>query len=195
MHRRMRSRPRRPAASRHRRRIRLFDEVRINSESRSERVGFFFDLTFSHVLDTIILAINSPRNAYIVGQGGPTKTTELGPMSSGMLRECRFLIPLCRDKDISDGEHHETDTWQWLDDELTSRFDGRTKSSGLFQGAWKNPKTGALTRDESIQFLVAVPEARLDEIRELLGRACGVFAQQCIYLTIAGNVEFVEPKV
>jgi hypothetical protein len=114
-------------------------------------------------------------------------------MSTKILRECRFLIPLCRDKEISDGDLHQTDTWQWLDSELAELFGGRTKSTETLQGSWKNPKTGAITSDESIQFIVAVPKQRLDELRDVLSLACIVFAQQCIYLSIAGNVEFVEP--
>ena len=115
-------------------------------------------------------------------------------MSPQVLRECRFLIPLSRDKETSDGELHQSDTWQWLDSELAERFGGRTKSTEKLQGTWKNPKTGAITSDESIQFIVAVQEVCLDELRDVLSLACVVFAQQCIYLSIAGNVEFVEPK-
>jgi hypothetical protein len=84
--------------------------------------------------------------------------------------------------------------WQWLDDELVNRFGSRTKSSVKYHGLWKNPKTGQTISDESVQFFVAVPSERLDELRALLSTACGKFAQQCIYLSVAGYVEFIEPE-
>lgn len=115
-------------------------------------------------------------------------------MSSKILCECRFFIPRTRDEEISDGEFHGVDSWQWLDDELIGRFYGRTKSKEKLQGLWRSPTTGALVRDESVQFTVAVPKGRLRELRRLLRTACVVFAQQCIYLSIAGIVEFVEPQ-
>lgn len=115
-------------------------------------------------------------------------------MTKSKLMECRFLVPLRRDVEISDGNLHETDCWQWLDHELAGRFGGRTKFAEQLQGIWKNPKTGALTSDESIQFIVAVLEESLDELRAVLSLVCVQFAQQCIYLSIAGTVEFVEPK-
>jgi hypothetical protein len=46
-------------------------------------------------------------------------SNELGP-------ECSFLIPIRRDKNLSDGELHSQEVWDWLDDELFARFGGRT---------------------------------------------------------------------
>ena len=66
-------------------------------------------------------------------------------MSSEDYRECTFFIPIRRDGNLSDGEPHETDAWEWLDEELFIRFDGGTQ-------------------------------------------------QKCIYLSIAGHVEFVEQR-
>lgn len=60
--------------------------------------------------------------------------------------ECSFFVPIRRDINLSDGELHSTELWEWLDDEL----------------------------------------------RTLLSVACVKFQQKCIYLSTAGQVEFIE---
>jgi hypothetical protein len=40
--------------------------------------------------------------------------------------------------------------------------------------------------------LLALARSRLAELRQLLAQACGRFQQKCIYLSVAGRVEFVE---
>ena len=46
--------------------------------------------------------------------------------------------------------------------------------------------------DESARFIVALPESQVDELRQLLVEACNRFYQKCIYLSVAGQVEFVN---
>jgi hypothetical protein len=45
---------------------------------------------------------------------------------------------------------------------------------------------------ESRRFIVAIPQSRLDELRLLLVEACTWFFQKCIYLNVAGEVEFIR---
>ena len=106
--------------------------------------------------------------------------------------ECAFFIPTRRDGEISDGELHTTDAWNWLTDELYDRFEARTIAPGLYEGLWKSPKTGRPVPDESRKYIVALPQSRIDELRQLLREACRVFHQQSIYLSIAGHVELIE---
>ncbi len=113
-------------------------------------------------------------------------------MDSEPLIECEFFIPIRRDKDLADGELHQTESWDWLTGELLERFTGMTLAPGFYEGAWKNPKTGAPVTDQSRKYTVALPESRLGDLRALLAGACGVFRQQCVYLSVAGRVEFVE---
>jgi len=110
------------------------------------------------------------------------------------LVECSFLIPIRRDRNLSDGELHATDAWAWLDDELYVRFGGRTIAPGLYEGFYPDPDTKQRVDDQSRKFIVAVAHAGVDELRGLLRLACGVFQQKCIYLAVAGQVEFVEAK-
>lgn len=106
--------------------------------------------------------------------------------------ECSFLIPLRQDKNLSDGDLHSTETWDWLDDLLWDRFDGLTIAPGTYAGSYKDPDTGERVGDESRRYVVALAEGRIDELREVLASACLVFRQKCIYLSVAGRVSFVE---
>ena len=106
--------------------------------------------------------------------------------------ECSFFVPIRRDANLSDGELHSTDVWEWLDDELFNRFAGRTIAPGLYDGFYRDPDTQERVADESRKFIVAVADDRLDELRELLAAACVKFQQKCIYLSAAGAVEFIE---
>lgn len=106
--------------------------------------------------------------------------------------ECAFLFPIHRDKRLSDGELHSTEAWNWLTDQVYERFDGVTIDPDLYKGMWKHPQTGERVSDQSRRYIVALSPERLDELRRLLVEACSVFQQQCIYLSIAGQFEFVE---
>ncbi|HEY2412919.1 MAG TPA: hypothetical protein VGI40_11785 [Pirellulaceae bacterium] len=112
----------------------------------------------------------------------------------GSFVECSFLIPVCRDANLSDGSPHLRAAWQWLDSELFDRFGGRTKAPGEYHGFYRDPDTEEQVADESIRFFVAVPKKDMNKLRSLLEGACVIFAQKCIYLSIAGKVEFVELK-
>jgi hypothetical protein len=107
------------------------------------------------------------------------------------LLECSFLIPVRRDRNLSDGKLHRATTWLWLEDELVV-FGGATRAPNLYPGWYLDPDTGEQVRDRSRKYFVAVPPARVEELRGLLRRACGKFRQKYIYLSVAGRVEFVE---
>jgi len=113
-------------------------------------------------------------------------------MSSEHWLECDFFIPIRRDQEISDGELHTTDAWDWLKDALYDRFEAMTVAPGLYEGLWKSPRTGRPIPDQAPKYIVALPPGWTDDLRQLLREACGVFHQQVIYLGIAGHVEFIE---
>ncbi|MFN0017179.1 MAG: hypothetical protein ACKVP0_02905 [Pirellulaceae bacterium] len=106
--------------------------------------------------------------------------------------ECSFLIPLRRDAELSDGELHPVEAWEWLRDELYSQFGGQTLAPGLYQGFYQDPDTGLQVHDESYRFIVAVSDDIVPDLRQLLQAACVMFAQKCIYLSRAGIVEFIQ---
>jgi hypothetical protein len=114
-------------------------------------------------------------------------------MTQQSVLECSFFIPLKRDGHLSDGAKHEEDAWQWLRNELYVRFSGITTAPGIYQGVYVDPDTRDQVSDESFRFIVAIDELQIDSLRLLLRAACIMFAQKCIYLSVAGRVEFIGP--
>ncbi len=112
-------------------------------------------------------------------------------MARKQLLECSFLIPVRRDRILSDGKAHRKLVWAWLEAEL-SAFGGATRASELYLGWYLDRQTGERVDDRSRKYFVALPHGRVDELRALLRRACAEFAQKCIYLNVASRVEFVE---
>jgi hypothetical protein len=108
------------------------------------------------------------------------------------LTECSFFIPIRRDAGLSDGELHSSDAWEWLDDELYAQFGARTIAPGYYEGFYQDPDTKKRVPDQSRKYIVAVTGSAVDQLRALLAKACVAFQQKCIYLSVAGQVEFVE---
>lgn len=108
--------------------------------------------------------------------------------------ECSFFIPLRRDVGLSDGALHPKQAWDWLDNELFVRFRGATTAPGEYRGFYQDPDTGERVADDSLRMIVALPKQDLEKLRSLLAGACVIFAQKCIYLSVAGKVEFIEAK-
>lgn len=111
-------------------------------------------------------------------------------MAARKLLECSFLIPIRRDAHLSDGELHKQDLWDWLDGELFD-FGGATRSNELYDGWYPDPDTNQRVDDVSKKYFVAISKSRLPELRALLRVCCDEFRQKCIYLSVAGQVEFV----
>jgi hypothetical protein len=107
------------------------------------------------------------------------------------LVECGFYIPIHRDKNLSDGQPHLTEAWEWLDDRLYD-FGGATRSAALHIGFYKDADTKERVHDQSCRYEVALLRRQVSKLRALLREACRVFQQKCIYLSVAGYVEFVE---
>ena len=110
------------------------------------------------------------------------------------LLECSFLIPVRRDRHLSDGKEHDDDSWEWLQSTLLSRFEGVTPDRGTLDGFYKDADSGKIVSDRSYRYTVGVENGRVDELREILSDACRIFQQKSIYLSVAGRVEFVLPK-
>lgn len=106
--------------------------------------------------------------------------------------ECSFLVPERGDRQLSDGEPHLDAHWDWLNDQLWNSFEGGTQAPGLYRGFYGDPDSGEQVCDESRRFIVAIPRSKLRLLRRMLKEACIVFHQKCIYLSVAGEVEFIE---
>lgn len=106
------------------------------------------------------------------------------------LLECSFLIPIRRDRHLSDGGPHNRQAWKWLDIELYD-FGGATRAGELYEGWYLDPDTKVAVNDFSKKYIVAIPRRELGHLRSVLREACNRFQQKCIYLSVAGAVEFV----
>src|SRR5688572_16171484 len=112
-------------------------------------------------------------------------------MAGKRLLECSFLVPIRRDPNLSDGRPHGRQTWRWLDNALYA-FGGATRATELYEGWYLDPDTGKAVSDRSRKYVVALPRGQLPRLRAVLRKACAVFRQKCIYLSVAGYVEFIE---
>ena len=65
---------------------------------------------------------------------------------------------------------------------------------GLVEGVYKDPVTGQPVLDKSRRYVVALPQRELDRLRGYLREVGAVFKQKVVYLSVAGNVEFVEAR-
>lgn len=111
-------------------------------------------------------------------------------MARKTLLECSFLIPLRRDKNLSDGKRHEQRCWRWLEAQLAP-FGGASYANATESGWYEDPDTHERVWDESWRYTVAVTRRQARRLRGLLAAACEVFAQKYIYLSVAGHVELV----
>jgi hypothetical protein len=113
-------------------------------------------------------------------------------MSPDTLVECAFLLPIRRDAQISDGKFHDSDVWDWLYKELTSRFSVLVRAPGLYESVWKNPETGKVVREKSNKIYVAAKLDDLSMFREFLVEVCKKLHLKTLYLSVAGYVEYVD---
>ena len=109
--------------------------------------------------------------------------------------ECSFLIPMTRDLEIADGLLHPRSTWKWLERELCAIFGAMTIAPGEYKGVWPSFVSKRRVSDRSKKYVVAIPRKRMPELRSILQDACLVFKQQCLYLSVAGHVEFIKAPV
>lgn len=107
--------------------------------------------------------------------------------------ECTFLIPIHQDENLSDGKPHDAEAWDWLKEQMWDYFDTPgTLAPGLYEGGYRDPDTGERILDQSRKYFVAVAKRDVKLVRRMVAAACEVFQQKCIYLNIAGKVEFVQ---
>jgi hypothetical protein len=141
-----------------------------------DRTGLNGDLPIGQILATLVSEFSTARSRFVAKK---------------RLVECRFFIPIHRDKNLSHGLPHLTDAWEWLDDRLYE-FEGATRSGALQFGFYVDRDTKERVEDQSCRYEVALPRVQVAKLRSLLRDACRVFQQKSIYLSVAGYVEFVE---
>jgi hypothetical protein len=111
------------------------------------------------------------------------------------LKECSFLIPIVRD---SDRRAHQPVIWKIFQDDLRKMFKGVTGPETMYRdveavaGEYEDPDTKTPVSDRSRRYTVAISPGDFDTLRGLLKQAAVMFDQKIIYLSIAGEVEFID---
>ena len=105
--------------------------------------------------------------------------------------ECRFLIPNHEDADIGSGDLHPRNRKKKLDRDLYGMFGGWTLSPGYYEGVYQDPDTGLPVRDKSRQYVIALEEEKIPELREYLKKVAVEFRQKVVYFFNGKEVEFI----
>jgi hypothetical protein len=75
---------------------------------------------------------------------------------------------------------------------LWERFGVERYSGALDYARWRD-ESGQPVCDRCRVYPIAVPDEKVDELRQLLMEACVVFYQECIYLEVGERAEYVYP--
>ena len=91
--------------------------------------------------------------------------------------------------------------WRLLQDAIRAAFpQGHSGPELLYKdvvtvpGEYVEDATKKVVRDQSRRYTIAISRSKLEELRRLLRRAANTFDQKAIYLSVAGEVEFVTPR-
>lgn len=111
------------------------------------------------------------------------------------LVQCEFFVPIVRN---SDKKPHQPTAWMALGSEIRRVFPaGHSgpetfyRGDSLVPGEYEDRPQEPPIQDESRRYLLAIPETKLDDLRQLLRKAANTFDQKAMYLAVKGDVEFV----
>ncbi len=110
------------------------------------------------------------------------------------LLECLFLIPLTGDPELSLGERHSDQVWEWLARELMTRYEEPAEIDGspVQPPPYENWDVARPPHSEFRRFTIAVKGAEIDDLRRLVADCCDVFDLKSVELSVAGAVETVR---
>jgi hypothetical protein len=137
-----------------------------------------------------VSSIASNRSVETSQISNPDTTVEIPLLGVPLGEECSFYIPVTRDERISDGQRHPESVWKWFEDQLFILSPGWTRD-GIPTTGWYEHEDGSRCKDHSIKFTLALPQEKIDSLRQLLNRAAATFGQACVYLSVAGDAELI----
>lgn len=111
--------------------------------------------------------------------------------------QCEFYIPIVRN---SDKKPHQPVAWNLLVNEVRRVFPaGHTgpeifyRGDALVPGEYEETPQSPPVDDMNRRYILAIPEAKITDLRLLLKMAAHTFDQKSIYLSVGGKVEFITP--
>jgi hypothetical protein len=113
------------------------------------------------------------------------------------LVQCEFFVPIVRN---SDKQLHQPSAWALLGNEIRRVFPaGHTGPETFYRGdaplvpgEYEDCPQNPPIQDTSRRYLLAIAEAKVDDLRQLLRKAANTFDQKAMYLSVKGDVEFVS---
>ncbi len=107
-----------------------------------------------------------------------------------MITESKLILPKFDNEgnDLSQQIAH-------VEDAILQQFGGYNVAES--KGAWRNDE-GKVYRDECLTYTIAAEWSLLDNciwMRQIASYACAIMQQECIYMCLDGQVEFVESYV
>src|SRR5438552_5495683 len=95
--------------------------------------------------------------------------------------QCEFFVPIVRN---SDKKPHQPSAWTTLGNEIRRVFPaGHSgpetfyRGDALVPGEYEDSPPDSPIKDESRRYLLAIPETKVDDLRELLRKAANTFDQ------------------
>jgi hypothetical protein len=114
------------------------------------------------------------------------------------LVQCEFFVPIVRN---SDKKPHQPSAWNALGNAIRRVFPtGHSgpetfyRGDSLVPGEYEDVPGIPPINDISRRYLLAIPEAKVDDLRALLRKAANTFDQLAMYLSVKGDVEMVPAK-
>jgi hypothetical protein len=111
------------------------------------------------------------------------------------LVQCEFFVPIVRN---SDKKPHQPSAWMALGNAVRRAFPAGHSGPETFYrgdsfvpGEYEDAPNEPPIQDESRRYLLAIPESKVDDLRQLLRQAANTFDQKAMYLAVKGEVEFI----
>jgi hypothetical protein len=111
------------------------------------------------------------------------------------LVQCEFFVPIVRN---TDKKPHQPLAWIALGQEIRRAFPAGHSGPEMFYrgdamvpGEYQDDLYSPPIQDISRRYLLAIPEAKVEDLRLLLRKAANTFDQKAMYLMVKGIVEFV----
>ena len=105
---------------------------------------------------------------------------------------CEVVIPLVSGLNRVPWQHRKVPDWE---DAVAHLFGGVSPIALGVVGKWNDPKAARgqnIIPDPQNRYEIAVPDERVDELREFMKFTCVHFEQEVLYFKVGVNPEFLD---